>query len=176
MASETFANALRRMGGMWGSVWDSSGNMLTDVVRVTATTARNRIEVPLVGRQQVGYKPGRISNEGSMAFQKIDTGWELKVYDAITMDVDALRAARDAGNFGELDGAFNLKLSMDDPHSFGKEVWQLVGCQIWQMELTVDTAEDFVQRELPLTYDSVKPIKTFKVDRGIVSRVHSLTE
>lgn len=176
MATETFANALRRMGGMWGSVWNDRGDMLTDVVRVTATVARNRIEVPLVGQQRVGYKPGRISSEGSLAFQKIDTGFELQVYNAITLDVDALRAARDAGQFGELDGAFNLLLKQDDPHAYGKEVWQLVGCQIWQMELTIDTAEDFIQRELPLTFENAKPVKTFTVDRGVVTKVHTLTE
>jgi hypothetical protein len=177
MASEAnnFANALRRMGGMWGSAWDEAGSMLTDVVRVTATTARNRIEVPLVGQQRVGYKPGRITNEGSIAFQKIDTGWELRVYNALTLDVNELRRLRDAGQFGDLDGTFSLKLVEDDPHAFGKEVWQLRGCQIWQMELTMDTAEDFKQRELPLTYESVSPIRTFRVEGGVVTAVHSLT-
>lgn len=174
MASETFANALRRMGGMWGSAWDDAGNMLTDVVRVTSTVARNRIEVPLVGRQSTGYKPGRITTEGSIAFQKIDTGWELRIYNALTMDVDALRVARDAGHFGELDGTFNLKLAEDDPHAFGKEVWQLKGCQIWQMEITMDTSEDFKQRELPMTFDTVTPIKTFTVTGGVVTQVNTL--
>jgi hypothetical protein len=149
--------------------------MLTDVVRVTATIARNRIEVPLVGQQRIGYKPGRQSMEGSIAFQKIDTGWELRVYEAMTLDVDALRAARDAGRFGELDGLFNLKLTEDDPHSFGKEVWQLRDCQIWQMEITMDTAEDFKQRELPLTIGSVNPLRTFTVEGGVVTPVHTLT-
>lgn len=177
MASEAngFANALRRMGGMWGSAWDDSGNMLTDVVRVTSTVAVNRIEVPLVGRRSTGYKPGRTTQEGSLAFQKIDTAWELKVYALYTMDVDALRAQRDAGNFAEVDGAFNLKLTEDDPYSFGKEVWQLIGCRLWQFELTTDTTEDFKQREIPLTFDDVKPIKTFTVTQGVVTRVHDLT-
>lgn len=176
MASEAnnFANALRRMGGMWASAWNEQGQMLTDVVRITATVARNRIEVPLVGQQRIGYKPGRMSLEGSIAFQKIDTGWELRIYNATTMDVAALRTARDAGQFGELDGTFNLTIKQDDPHAFGKEVWQLIGCQIWQMELTMDTAEDFIQRELPLTIGDVKPIKTFTVDAGIVTPVHTL--
>lgn len=174
MASETFANALRRYGGMWGSVWDDSGLMLTDVVRVTATTAVNRIEVPLVGQRRIGYKPGRTSSEGNLAFQKIDTGWELKIYQAMQMDVEALRAARDAGQFGELDGTFNLLLKQDDPHAFGKEVWQLTGCQIWQMELSVDTSEDFLSREVPLTFEEALPLRTFKVEAGVVVPVHTL--
>jgi hypothetical protein len=174
MATETFANALRRMGGMWGSVWDDSGSLLTDVVRVTATEALNRIEIPLVGQQVTGYKPGRRTHEATLAFQKVDTGWELQVYQALTMDVTALRAARDAGQFGELDGTFNLKLSQDDPHAFGKEVWQLVGCQLWQLELTVDTTADFLQAEYPMTYAEAIPLRTFRVQKGQVVRVHQL--
>jgi hypothetical protein len=174
MATERFANALRRYGGRWGSAWDDSGRMLTDVVRIGATTARNRIEIPLVGQQTVGYKPGRLSQEGNLAFQKVDTGWELKVYEALTMDIEALRAARDAGNFGELDGMFNILIKHDDPHAFGKEVWQLTGCQIWQMDIGMDTTEDFIQRELPLTYQEAVPLRTFRVNDGIVQPVHTL--
>lgn len=174
MATETFANALRRMGGMWGSAW-RDGDMLTDVVQVTATVQRNRIEVPLVGQQKVGYKPGRTSSEGSIAFQKVDTGWELDVYNAITIDIDELRARRDAGDFGTLDGTFDLLLKQDDPHAYGKEVWQLKGCQIWQLDIGINNTEDFISREVPLTIEDAKPIKTFRVVRGQVTPVHTLS-
>lgn len=174
MASESFANALRRMGGMWGSAW-RDGRMLTDVVQVTGTTARGRIEVPLVGQQRVGYKPGRLSSEGSIAFQKVDTGFELDVYEAITMDVEDLRRRRDAGDFGTLDGTFDLLLKQDDPHAFGKEVWQLKGCQIWQFDVGINIADDFIQREIPLTYDEAVPLRTFRVVDGLVVPVHTLS-
>jgi len=173
MASEAFANALRRYGGMWGSAW-RDGRMLTDVVQVTGTTQRGRIEVPLVGQQRVGYKYGRLSSEGSIAFQKIDTGWELDVFNAITLDVDELRRRRDAGQFGTLDGTFDLLLKQDDPHAFGKEVWQLVGCMIWQLDVGINIADDFIQREIPLTYDRAEPIRTFRVTDGVVQPVHTL--
>lgn len=174
MASESFPNALRRFGGMWGSAW-RDGRMLTDVVQVTGTTQRGRIEIPLVGRQRVGHKPGRLSSEGSIAFQKIDTGWELDVYNAMTMDVDALRRARDAGEYGTLDGTFDLLLKQDDPHAFGKEVWMLKGCQIWQLDVGINVTEDFIQREIPLTYDEAVPLRTFRVQDGVVTQVHTLT-
>lgn len=173
MASETFANALRRYGGMWGSAW-RDGRMLTDVVQVTGTTTRGRIEIPLVGKQRVGHKPGRLSSEGSIAFQKIDTGWELDVYNAMTMDVEALRAARDRGEFGTLDGVFDITLKHDDPHAFGKEVWLLKGCQVWQLDVAINVTEDFISRELPLTYDEAIPQKTFRVVGGQVTPVHTL--
>lgn len=173
MATESFANALRRFGGMWGSAWEN-GQMLTDVVRLTATVQRGRIEIPLVGQETVGYKPGRRTQEGSLAFQKVDTGWELRVYNAITMDIDALRAARDAGDFSQL-GTFDLLLKHDDPHSFGKEVWSVTGCMLWQFDLGIDTTEDFVQREIPLTFEKAEPVKTFKVEHGQVVPVHTLS-
>lgn len=172
MATEKFANALRRYGGMWGSAW-RDGRMLTDVVRVTGTIQRGRIEIPLVGQEVVGYKPGRRSQEGSIAFQKVDTGWELDVYQAITMDVDELRRARDEGRYGELDGTFDLLLKHDDPHAFGKEVWQLTQCQIWQMDLGIDVTEEFIQRELPLTFGKAEPLRTFRVMDGVVQKVHT---
>lgn len=173
MASETFANALRRFGGMWGSAW-RDGRMLTDVVQVTGTTQRGRIEVPLVGLQRTGFKPGRLSSEGSIAFQKVDTGWELDVYNAMTLDVEELRRRRDAGQFGELDGTFDLLLKQDDPHAFGKEVWRLTGCQIWQLDVGINITDDFIQREIPLTYDKAEPVQTFRVVDGVVQRVHTL--
>lgn len=173
MASETFANALRRFGGMWGSAW-RDGRMLTDVVQVTGTTQLGRIEVPLVGQQRIGYKPGRKSSEGSIVFQKVDTGWELDVFNAMTMGVDALRAARDAGNYGELDGTFDLLLKNDDPHAYGKEVWRLIGCQIWQLDVGINITDDFIQREIPMTYDEAVPVRSFRVVDGVVQPVDTL--
>lgn len=173
MATEAFANALRRYGGMWGGARDEKGALLTDVVQVTGTTQRGRTEIPLVGRQKTGFKPGRISSEGSIAFQKIDTGWEWQVYSAMTLDVDELRARRDRGEFGTLDGTFNLNLVHDDPHAFGKEVWQLVGCMIWQMDVGINITDDFIQREIPLTYDEAIPIRAFRVVNGRVEQLAS---
>lgn len=173
MASETFANALRRFGGMWGSAW-RDGRLLTDVVQVTGTTQRGRIEIPLVGQQSTGFKPGRLSSEGSIAFQKVDTGWEMDIFNAMTLDVDALRAARDAGNFGELDGTFDLLLKHDDPHAFGKEVWKLEGCMIWQLDVGINVTDDFIQREIPLTYNKAEPLRAFRVVDGIVQQVRTL--
>jgi len=172
MATETNAQALRRFGGMWFSAW-RDGRMLTDVVQVTATTQRARIEIPLVGQQRVGYKPGRMTSEGSIAFQKIDTAWELEVYNALTTDVEALREARDQGDFAALSG-FDLILKHDDPHAYGKETWKLQGCQIWQFDLGGSNADDFVQREIPLTFEKAVPLQTFTVKDGAVLPVNTL--
>ena len=38
----------------------------------------------------------------------------------------------------------------------------------------MDTTEDFIQRELPLTYDEAVPLKTFRVEDGVVVPVHTL--
>ena len=171
MATETFANAIRRFGGMWGSAW-RDGKLLTDVVQVTGTVQRGRIEIPLVGQESVGYKPGRRSQEGSLVFQKVDTAWELEVFNAMTIDIATLRANRDAGQTSELDGKFNLLLKNDDPHAFGKEVWQLTGCQIWQLDLGINVTDEFIQREVPMTFENAVPIQTFKIVDGAVVRVH----
>lgn len=158
---------------MWGSCW-RDGRLLTDVVQVTGTTQRGRIEIPLVGQQSVGHKPGRQSSEGSIVFQKVDTGFELDVYNAMTLDVEELRKRRDAGEFGTLDGTFDLLLKHDDPHAFGKEVWRVVGCQVWQLDIGINVTDDFIQRELPMTYVKAEPVKSFRVTDGQVVPVHTL--
>lgn len=173
MATEKFAQALRRVGGMWGSAWED-GRMLTDVVQVTATQAVNRIDIPLVGTDRTGYKRGRHTQEGSIVFQKVDTGWELRVYNFMMQDVEELRAARDAGAYTDTDPGFNLLLKQDDPHAYAKEVWQVTGCMIWQMEIGINSTDDFIQRDIPMTFDKGEPLRTFKVVDGVVVPVHTL--
>lgn len=159
---------------MWGAAY-RDGRLLTDVVQVTATTQRGRAEIPLVGQQRLGYKPTRNSSEGSIQFQKVDSGWELDVYNAMTLDVQALRAARDSGQYGTLDGTFDLLLKHDDPHAFGRETWMLKGCMIWQLDVGINNTDDFLSKELPLTFDEALPQETFRVVDGIVTKVNSIS-
>jgi hypothetical protein len=49
-------DALRRMGGMYGSAWRDNVQ-LAEVVEVTGAVEINRIEVPLVGRPSRATSP-----------------------------------------------------------------------------------------------------------------------
>ena len=62
-----------RFTGMWGEAMDVAGNLLAEVTEVSANAEVNKMEVPLVGTNRQGYKPGRVTREGTFRVQKIDT-------------------------------------------------------------------------------------------------------
>lgn len=162
MAGEaTFQDALKRYGGMHGSVWQD-GNCLYEIVEVAGAVEIGRIEVPLVGTTRVGYKTGRESREATMRVQKIDTKWELFVYQFLSQSLAARRAAR--GTPQATNRSFTLKLVVDDPEAGGKEVWQLEGCKIWRMTLGHSITDETIDREYPLTWEVETPLQTFVYD------------
>jgi hypothetical protein len=171
--SPSFNDALMRMGGMYGSAW-RDGLMLGEIVEVSATSEINKVEVPLVGTTQTGYKPGRTTREGTITCQKIDAKWEMEVWRFMSATLAERRAARDSGE--RLLKPFSLLLEYDDPDALGIEKWQLNGCLIWRLPLGFSISVDIVQREFPLTWESETPIDAFEAVRraGGVSVPRSL--
>ena len=150
---------LYRMGGMYGSAW-RDGDMLHEMVEVTANVEVNRIEMPLVGQTRQGYKPGRESREGSLRVQKMDTAWELEIYNFLSQNLDDRRAKR-----GTAEGAlrpFQLQLEVDDPEALGYEKWQLDGVLIWRMPLGFQITDDVMDREFPITWETERPLSAFR--------------
>lgn len=173
MAS-SFSEALRRMGGMYGSAW-RDGAMLAEAVEVTGSIEINRIEVPLVGQTRQGYKPGRESREGSLRIQKIDTKWELEVFQFLNQSLKDRRDAR--GTSAATLREFELTLKLDDPDAYGYEAWQLNGCKIWRLPLGFSITDDIIDREYPLTWESETPLSTFVVGKdGNVQYTHSVQQ
>lgn len=150
---------LFRYGGMYGSAW-RDGRLLAEVVEVTGAAEVNRIEVPLVGQTKQGYKPGRETREGTLRVQKIDTKWELEVYNFLAAGLAQRRRNRDAGipNLR----SFTLLLEYDDPDALGIEKWQLNGVLLWRLPLGFSITDDIVEREFPITWESEAPIYAFE--------------
>lgn len=157
-STSSVAEALQRMGGMYGSCW-RDGRMLTDVVLVQATAEVAQVAVPLVGMTRLGNKPGRVTRTGSLRYQKVDTRWEMQVWSFIAESLDARRAARDAGNPGL--PSFSIQIELDDPDALGIEKWQLDGCQIYRMNLGFDIAQDLTELDVPFSWETEKPIYAF---------------
>ena len=149
---------LYRIGGMYGAAF-RDGNMLAEVVEVTAAVEVNRIEVPLAGSTKLGYKPGRESREGTIRIQKIDDSWELELYKFLSQGLATRRAARGTGQ-GAL-RPFNIVLDLDDPDALGRIQWQLTGCLLWRMTLGFSITDDILEREFPLTWEDEKPLQSF---------------
>jgi len=162
MSNAHFVEAIERIGGMYGSAF-KDGVELLDAVEVGGATDIQRIDMPMVGRTRVGYKPGRESSEGTLRIQKFDAMWEMFVYKFLSQSLAERRQQR--GTQYATNRIFNLKIQYDDPESRGKEVWQLNGCQIWRMSVGFNIADEGVEREYPLTWEEATPIETFRIDR-----------
>lgn len=159
--ADSFSEALRRVGGMYGSAW-RDGVMLAEAVEVTGTVEIGRIEVPLVGQTKQGYKPGRESREGTIRVQKVDSSWEREVWQFLTQSLDERRSNRGSANASIRE--FSLKIALDDPDAYGYEAWQLNGCKIWRLPLGFSITDEIIDREFPLTWESETPLSTYVVN------------
>lgn len=156
---ESTNQGLWRIGGMYGSAW-RNGVQLAEAVEVNVNVEINRIEVPLVGSTKQGYKPGRESRDGTVSVQKIDTSWELEIYQFLTQGLEARRQARGTGQ--QSLRPFQLQLELDDPDALGYELWQLDGCLLWRLPLGFSITDDILNREYPLTWESERPLAHFE--------------
>ncbi len=154
-------DSLLRFTGQYGMAMDSLGNVVSDVVEVTATIELNRIEVPLVGQTKQGYKAGRESREGSLNFQKIDSRWEYSLFSFLSRRQAWLK---NPTGLAPKSPQFSLKIAYRDPDTAGQEEWTLTGCQIWRASLGFNITDDIVNREVPFTWESETPTTAYKID------------
>ena len=132
---------------MYGSAW-RNGELLADVVSVTGTVDVNRIEVPLVGTANHGFKAGREQREGSLHIQKIDAAWESELLNFMSSRTPVGAAYRTRTKLR----TFDLTLRLDDPEAWGYEEWFLQGCQIWRIPVGFNITDDIIDNEFPLTW------------------------
>lgn len=154
---------LYRFSGMYGAAYEGGGNtpkLLSEVVEVSGAIEIGRTDMPLVGLTRNGYKPGRETREGTIRLQKIDTSWEMKVYQYLSQNLATRRHNRDQ-NRPNL-RPFSIQFEYDDPDALGIEKWQLNGCMIWRLPLGFAITDDVVEREYPLTWESETPIYAFE--------------
>lgn len=162
-AQTSVSEALYRMSGIYGSAW-RDGRMLTEVVHVTGTMEKARIDVLLAGQTKVGHKTGREARDGTIRFQKVDSAWEMEVWQFLSQDLAERRRLRDQGQRGLQQ--FQLLVELDDPDALGIEKWQLDGCQIYRAEFGFDLTTDLIEKEVPFTWESETPIYAFKRSVG----------
>lgn len=174
---EPFVDALKRMGGMYGSAW-INGVMQTDVIECVPTVEIQRQTIALVGNQSEGYKPTRATRSATLRTQKIDSRWQTFVYNQLAQSLDNRRWWRDnpRGNPANAPGGtaapatqFNLKLAIDDPDAYGYEAWQLNGCRIWSFGMGSTQSDDHIENDYPMTWTSETPLATFSVTPGQAS-------
>jgi hypothetical protein len=157
-ATSSVSEALQRMGGMYGSAW-RDGLLLSEVIQVVGTVELAQIDVALVGQTKLGHKTGREQRSGTLDMQKIDSYWEMQVYNFMSQSLAQRRANRDAGHPGF--PSFQLLIENDDPDALGIEKWQLDGCQIYRINLGFNIADDLTTFQVPFTWETETPIYAF---------------
>lgn len=159
------AEALLRMGGMYGSAW-RDGVMLAEVVNVTANVDIARIEVPIVGSTRNGHKAGRETREGTIDIQKIDAKWENEIWTFMSASLEERRRLRDDPSSSAAARTFDLHLKQDDPDALGLEEWVLYQCQLWSLPLGIAIADDTIDRQYTLTWESEELLHGFVAQRS----------
>lgn len=159
LPASNVSEGLYRFSGMYGSAW-RDGIQLSEVIEFTGAVEVAQIDVPLVGQTKMGHKPGRETRAGTLRIQKIDTKWEIEIWNLLSQNLRTRRHNRDAGIPNQR--PFQLQIEYDDPDALGIEKWVLDGCLIWRLPLGFSIGDDVVEREFPITWEKETPLYAFK--------------
>lgn len=132
---------------------------IVEATQIEFTFAIGVTDVPLSGNR-TGSKDGAEARTGVMALQQIDAFFENIVLDAAAGNLDARRAARDAGK--RIARTFTLQVWQDDPEALGALGYQLDGVRISDMTGGFNFGDDITSRQYNFRYDSHRRIKSFE--------------
>jgi hypothetical protein len=132
---------------------------ILEATQIEFTLSLGVIDVPLAGNR-VGTKDGAESRTGVMALNQIDAFFENIVFDARAGNLDARRAARDAGQ--RISRTFTLQVWQDDPEALGALGYQLDGVRISDMTGGFNFGDDVTSRQYNFRYEDVRRIKSFQ--------------
>jgi hypothetical protein len=145
--------AEKRIDGMYGEVWVNRGNGVewwADVVNVTGTITVERKPVNPAGTVQTYNKRGRVTREGTLTFDKVDSRLEREFITAVNKPLAERRSAANRGlNWFN---RFSLHIKLDDPDSWGLEEIVLQNCEWWTLPLGFSLTE-MRQTEMQFTWE-----------------------
>lgn len=142
-------DAERRMDGMYGEAY-RDGRFLADVIEVSGTISIDRRELPITGSVNTHYKRGRVSREGTLRYQQVDSRWLREFMDFTSLSLSQRRAMRDAGQAPT--APFNILLAVDDPEAFGAEQLMIYNVIMWNHSIGF-SINDLLEREIPITWE-----------------------
>lgn len=155
MAYKSIISAEKRIDGMYGEVWVGDPNETVkwfgDVVNVSGTVTVERKPVNPAGSVQTYNKRGRVTREGTLQFDKVDSRLEEEFLTNVNKSLDERRTARDATNALWFP-RFRMIVTLDDPDAWGKEEIVLQNCEFWTMPLGFSLGE-MRQTELQFTWE-----------------------
>lgn len=145
-------SAEKRIDGMYGEIWVGAENDIkwfADVVNVTGTITVERKPINPAGSTQTFNKRGRVTREGTMQFDKVDSRLEAQFIASVSKTIDERRAARGTDWFSR----FRTVVVLDDPDAWGKEEIVLSNCEFWTLPIGFSLSE-MRQTELQFTWES----------------------
>ena len=154
-----------RISGRFGEGYylDPSGERpplkIVEATQIEFTLSIGVVDVPL-SANRTGSKDGAEGRTGVMALQQIDAFFENIVFDARAGNLDARRAARDAGQ--RIARTFTLQVWQDDPEALGALGYQLDGVRISDMTGGFNFGDDVTNRQYNFRYEDVRRIKSFE--------------
>lgn len=140
--------AERRIDGAYGEAY-RDGRFLADVIEVSGTINIDRRELPIAGSINTHYKRGRVTREGTIRYQAVDSRWLREFISFTSLSLEERRAARNAGN--PVTSPFDLQITIDDPEAFGKETLMLYGVVMYSASIGF-SLNDLLEREIPITW------------------------
>jgi hypothetical protein len=145
----------RQIDGGYGEIYHE-GHYQGDIASFTGRISIERRAIQRAGTNQVVYRRGTITKEGTFVVNKVDSRFENKVINYANLDTATRRLYRDQG----IDPwpATDFLIKLDDPDSWGAESIHIMGVRIWEVSLGYAPGE-MLSRDLPCTWDSQKVLE-----------------
>lgn len=143
--------AEKRIDGMYGEIWVGSGANLVwwaDVVNVSGTVTVERKPINPAGSVQTYNKRGRVTREGTVQFDKVDSRLEKEFLESVNRSLDDRRKFRNTPWFNR----FRMIVKLDDPDSWGVEELVLQNCEWWTLPIGFSLGE-MRQTEMQFTWE-----------------------
>jgi Phage tail tube protein len=142
----------RRIDGNYGEIFHE-GKYQGDLASFTGRVAIERRTIQRAGADQVIYRRGTVSREGTFVVNKVDTRFEARLLEYANMTVDQRRALRDQGVEAWPETDFIVVLN--DPDAWGAERIQITGVKLWEIAIGFAPG-DLIERDLPATWRTEK--------------------
>lgn len=164
-ATDTINEGAYRISGRFGEGFfvDPSGarapRKVIEATQIEFTFAVGQEDVPLAANK-TGTKDGEETRTGTLALQQIDGFFENIVLQARAGNLEARRAARDAGV--RITRTFTLQVWQDDPEALGAIGYELTGVRLSSMTGGFNFSDTVTGRSYDFRYEDVRRIQTFE--------------
>lgn len=143
---------VRRIGRE-GSVLDSGGSLMADVIGVEWSATIEQVPITITGSYQDESKPGAETRTFTLTVQKLDDYWERMVWTFIRKRRAGLAVA-----FPK----FAIQTKIATPGVVTQTRWALNGCQIYSFGQSMQQSDGALTSQIAGTYDDESPIDSFE--------------